>query len=117
MSIDGHSVLPLPVVLSKKGLTKKQRQQVWEPSPMNCFSGGFLANDLFFSPTSSSKEFAIAPKRALTVSFVAKAPRYSSMVCSVDGCHPKGTLRFSVTVNTTEFVSVWQGQSMVNCGV
>jgi len=116
ISVDGHSAVPLPVVLSKKGLSKKQREQVWERAEMSCFSSGFLANDVFFAPGPSSKGFVIAPNRALTVSFVARDPRYYSILCSADGCYPKGTIRFSVTVNSTDFVFVWQGRSMVNCG-
>jgi len=116
VSVDGHVALPLPVVVNKKGLSKKEREQVWELAKMSCFSGGFIPNEGFFSPSASSKAFAVAAKRALTVSFVTEDPRYYSILCSVDGCYPKGTIRFSVTVNSTDFVFVWHGRSMVNCG-
>jgi hypothetical protein len=108
--------LPLPVVVNKKGLSKKERKQLWELAKMGCFSGGFIPNEGFFSPSAQPKAFAVAAKRALTVSFVTKDPRYYSILCSVDGCYPKGTIRFSVTVNSTDFVFVWPGRSMVNCG-
>jgi hypothetical protein len=116
VSIDGHLTLLLPVVLDKKGLSKKERKRVWELAGMNCFSSGFLPNEIFFSPGTSSKLFAVTPKRALTVSFVAKDPRYYSVLCSAEGCYPKGTMRFSVTVNATDFVFVWPGRAMVDCG-
>jgi len=116
VSVDGHAALPLPVVVTKKGLSKKEREQVWELAKMSCFSGGFLPDEDFFTPNVPSKAFAIAAKRALTVSFVTKDPRYYSILCSVDGCYPKGAIRFSVTVNSTDFVFVWLGRSMVNCG-
>lgn len=116
VSVDGHVALPLPVVINKKGLNKKEREQVRELAKMSCFSGGFLPNEGFFSPSASSKAFAVAPNRALTVSFVTKDPRYYSILCSVDGCYPTGTIRFSVTVNSTDFVFIWHGRSMVNCG-
>jgi hypothetical protein len=115
-SVDGGIALPLPVVLTKKGLGKRERAQVWELAKMNCFSHGFLPNEAFLSPNSSSKALMITPENALTVSFVVKDPRHSSVLCSVEGCFPKGTMRFSVTVNTTDFVFVWPGKSMVHCG-
>lgn len=115
-SVDGRVTMPLPVVLTKKGLSKRERKKVWELTSMNCFSSGFLPNETFLSPNSASKVFAVNPKRALTVSFVTKDPRYYSVLCSADGCYPKGTMRFSVTVDATDFVFVWPGRAMVDCG-
>jgi hypothetical protein len=115
-SVDGHVALPLSVVRTKKGLSKKERKQAWELARMHCFSNGFLPNEDFFSPNASSKVFTVSPKRALTVSFVTKDPRYYSVLCSVEGCYPKGTIRFSVRVNTTDFVFIWPGRTMVYCG-
>jgi len=68
------------------------------------------------SPDASSKVFTVTQKKALTVSFVAKDPRYYSVLCSAEGCFPKGTIRFSVTVNSTDFVFIWPGRAMVYCG-
>jgi hypothetical protein len=115
-SVDGRIVLPLPVVHSKKGLSKRERTQVWDLASMNCFSSGFLPDQLFLSPNVSSKVSTVAPKSALTVSFVVKDPRSYSVLCSIEGCYPKGTIRFSVTVNSADFIFVWPGQSMVYCG-
>jgi len=115
-SVDGRITLPLPVVLTKKGLSKRERNQVWELASMNCFSSGFLPNEVFLSPNASPKAFTVTPKRALTISFVTKDPRYYSVLCSVEGCYPKGTIRFFVTVNETDFVFIWQGRAMVYCG-
>jgi hypothetical protein len=115
-SVDGHVALPLSVVLTRKGLSKKKRKQAWELARMHCFSNGFLANEDFFSPEASSKVFTVTPARALTISFVTKDPRYSSVLCSVEGCYPKGTIRFAVTVNATDFVFIWPGRTMVDCG-
>jgi hypothetical protein len=116
VSVEGHLALPLAVVMTKKGLNKRERKQVWEFASMHCFSSGFLPNEEFFSPLSSSRVFTVPRNKALTVSFVTKDPRYSSVLCSVEGCYPKGTIRFSVTVNTTDFVFTWPGRSMVYCG-
>ena len=115
-SVDGHVALPLPVVMTKKGLNKRERKEVWELASMYCFSSGFLPNQEFFSPIASSTVFTVPRNKALTISFVTKDPRYSSVLCSVGGCYPKGTIRFSVTVNTTDFVFTWPGHSMVDCG-
>jgi hypothetical protein len=115
-SVDGRIASALPLILTNKKLSKKERNQVWELASMNCFSSGFLENETFFSPNASSKVFTVAPKKALTVSFVAKDPRYYSVLCSTEGCYPKGTVRFSVTVNAADFVFTWPGRAMVYCG-
>jgi hypothetical protein len=115
-SADGYVALPLSGVLTKKGFSKIEGKQVWDLARMHCFSNGFLANENVFSPNPSSKVFTVAPRKALTVSFVTRDPRYYSVLCSVEGCYPKGTIRFSVTVNTTDFVFSWPGRSMVDCG-
>ncbi|MFY9842718.1 MAG: hypothetical protein WA718_15810 [Terriglobales bacterium] len=115
-SVEGRTTSLLPVVLSKKGLRKKERRQAWELASMNCFSSGFLPHEVFFSPNTSSTVFTVTPKTALTVSFVVKDPRNYSVLCSVEGCFPKGTMRFSVTVDATDFVFIWQGRNMVYCG-
>ena len=115
-SVDGHLVAPIPLVLTKKGLHKRERKQVWELASMNCFARGFLSSKELLPSTASSTGLTVAPKSALTVSFVTKDPRYDSVLCSVDGCFPKGTVRFSVTVNGTDFVFIWRGRDMVYCG-
>ena len=115
-SIDGRVVLLLPVVLTKKELSKRQRNQVWDLASMSCFSSGFLPHEAFLSPNAPSKLFTATPKRALTVSFIIKDPRYSPVLCSLEGCYPKGIIRFSIAINTTDFVFSWAGRDMVNCG-
>jgi hypothetical protein len=115
-SVDGRVALLLPVALTKKGLSKKERKKVWELASMNCFSTGFLPHESFWSPNDTSNVFAVDPNHALTVSFVTKDPRNNSVLCSADGCYPKGIIRFSVTVNATDFVFIWPGRTMVDCG-
>jgi len=115
-SFDGHLALPLSIVLSKKGLGKKERAQTWELARMHCFTSGSFPIQYFFSPNSSSPAFIVNPKTALTVSFVTRDPRNYSVRCSLEGCFPKGTMRFSVTVNATDFVFVWSGRDVVYCG-
>jgi hypothetical protein len=115
-SIDGHLVAPLPVVLTKKGLHKKERRQVLELASMNCFTSGFLLSKDLLPSSTSSTVLKVAPNSSLTVSFVTKDPHYNSVLCSVEGCYPKGAVRFSVTVNTSDFVFLWRGRDMVYCG-
>jgi len=113
-SVDGHITLPLPVVLAKDGLNKRQGNQVWDLASMSCFSSGFFPNEVFLSPNASTK--VLAPRNSLTVSSVVKDPRNYSVICSSEGCFPKGTIRFFVTVNATDFVFVWPGREIVYCG-
>jgi len=56
-SVDGHVTLPLPVVLTKKGLSKRERKKAWDLTRMNCFSSGFPRNEIRLSPNSASKVF------------------------------------------------------------
>ncbi len=116
LSVDGHAALALAVVPTKKGLNKRERKQVWELRKMSCFSSGFLSTENFFSPSASSRVFTVAPQSALTISFVTQDPRNYPFRCSMEGCYPTGTMRFHVTVNTTDYVFVWPGRSSVNCG-
>ena len=116
VGVDGNIALPLPVVLTKKGLNKKERKEALELSKLHCFSSGFFPNHDFVSSPPASKVVTLAPNTSLTVSSVTKDPRNYSLLCSVEGCYPKGTIRYSVTVNSTDFVFVWPGRSMAYCG-
>ena len=115
-SFDGHMALPLSVVVSKKGIGKKERAQTWELARIHCFARGDFPIQNFFSQTASSDAFIVGPKKALTVSFVTKDPRNYSVLCSLQGCYPKGMIRFSVTVDATDFVFVWPGRDVAYCG-
>lgn len=115
-SVDGRLISPLPVVRTKKGVSKKERDQVRELASMNCFTNGFLPSGAFLPQSVTSKPLAVNPKAALTVSFVTKDPRYYPILCSVEGCYPKGTIRFFVTVNATDFIFIYLGRAMIDCG-
>ena len=114
--LDGHAASALSVALADKGLSKRQRKQVWQLEKMSCFSGGFLSRENFFQSNPSSRVFTVAPRTALTVSFVTKDPRKYSLHCTAEGCQPIGMMRFYVTVNTKDYVFVWPGSSAVYCG-
>jgi hypothetical protein len=115
-SVDGRLITPIPLVPTRKGLGKKERENVWEFPGLDCFSSGFLPNGTLLPQNDSSKALTVNPKAALTVSFVTKDPRYYPIQCSAEGCYPKGTIRFFVRVNTTDFVFAYPGSAMVYCG-
>jgi len=114
--VDGHTALPLWVALTNKGFRKRDRKEIWELSKMHCFKTGFASKESFFSADTPSKIFTIRPRTALTISSVTMDPRLSSAVCSVDGCHITGTIRYYITVNSRDYVFVWPGRSVVHCG-
>jgi len=120
ISVDGHAASPLWVVPAGKKLNKKERESkpdVVELGKIHCFTSGFLSNDSFFSANASSQVLTVAPRSALTVSSVIRDPRrYHSVRCSVDGCHPTGTIRYFLRVDNKDYVFVWPGRSAVYCG-
>lgn len=120
ISVDGHAA-SLPWIVAPGGkISKKERkskQDVVGLSEMHCFTSGFLSRDNVFSASSSSEVFNVAPGAASTVSSVIRDPRrYHSLLCSVEGCYPTGTIRYYVTVNSQDYVFVWPGRSAVYCG-
>ena len=115
-SIEGHVAFPLSVVPTNKGLTRRKQTQAWELTKMTCFLSGFLAHENYFSPTDFSRVFTVPAKSALKVSFITQDPRKYPFRCSMEGCYPTGTMRFYVTINTTDYVFIWLGRSSVNCG-
>ena len=118
VSVDGHTALPLEVIVADKYLNKnksKSRSAAVEIQRMHCFTSGFLPAENIFS--SKSSRVLVAPAgKSLTVSFVIRDPRYYSLLCSMEGCHPTGTIRYYLTVNMHDYVFVWPGRSAVDCG-
>lgn len=114
--VDGHTALPLWIALTNKGVKKHDRKEIWELSKMQCFTRGFSSKENFFSADNLSKIFTIHPRTALTISSVTMDPRLSSTLCSVEGCHITGTIRYYITVNSRDYVFVWPGRSVVYCG-
>lgn len=117
--IDGRVVSLPSVILPDKKLSKRERKKktnVVEPDKMQCFATGFLSHEHFFSADGSSQTLNVYPKTALTVSSVVRDPRSYPLRCSVEGCHPVGTIRYYLTVNTQDYVFVWPGRSAIYCG-
>ena len=115
-SVDGRAAPPLWVGPTNKGFKKRDRKEFWELSKMYCFKGGFSSKENYFSAHEPSKIFTIPPGTAITISSVTTDPRHSALLCSVDGCHVTGTIRYYITVNRKDYVFVWPGHSVVYCG-
>lgn len=114
--VDGRAAMPLRIALTNKGVNKHDRKNVWELSKMYCFKTGFASSENFFSADDSSRSFKVRPRTALTISSVTKDPRNLPLLCSVDGCHFTGTIRYYIRVARTDYVFVWPGRSVVYCG-
>lgn len=116
VSVDGHMALPLRVAADGKGLSKRDRKDLWDLTKMHCFQTGFASRESVFSSSASTQIFTVRPKTSITISFVIKDPRTSAVLCSVDGCHLQGKVRYYVTVNLRDYIFVWPGRSVVYCG-
>jgi hypothetical protein len=111
--VDGRNLFPLPAVTSKS-LAKGEHDQVHELASMSCFSNDPRPDEIVLASETSSM-FTVIPGKELTISLIAKDPRYYSILCSVEGCFPKGAIRFDVTVNSMDFVFLWEGGEMSYC--
>lgn len=116
VSVDGYIALPLRVAAGGKGLNKRDRKDTWDLTKMHCFQTGFASRESALSSSASTQTFTVRPKTSITISFVTKDPRTSAVLCSMDGCHLKGKVRYYVTVNHRDYVFVWSGRSVVYCG-
>jgi hypothetical protein len=118
ISVDGHPASPLSIIPANKHLNKKEagRSDVAELNKMNCFTSGFVSGDNFFSPNNLSQTLSVLPGNALTVSTVIRDLRSYSVRCSVEGCHPTGTIRYYIKVNDMDYVFVRPGRSVTYCG-
>lgn len=119
ISIDGRTVSIPWVALPGKKLNKHERRSktnVVEAEKLQCFTSGFLSHDHLFSADTASATVSVSPKTALTVSSVVRDPRSYPLRCSVEGCHPIGTIRYYLTVNSQDYVFLWPEQSAIHCG-
>lgn len=119
ISIDGRVVSLPGVILPGEKLNKHERENkanMVMPQKMECLSSGFLSHEHLFSADGRSQTLSVPPKTALTVSSVVRDPRSYPLLCSVDGCHPTGTIRYYLTLNSQDYVFVWPGQSAIYCG-
>jgi hypothetical protein len=112
-NVDGRSA-PLFSESTGNDTKKKERTDASESGETHCFRGGSTLS--VFSIRTSTQTFTIRPKTAVAVLFATKDPRDTALLCSMDGCHMTGTLRYSITVNHRDYVFVWPGHSIVYCG-
>lgn len=118
VTIDGCIVPQLTAVTSHEHLKRQlqKRTDAIDTGRLSCFSKGFLAKDNFFPQFDGAVTLIVQPHTLLTVSSVIKDPRHYSILCSLDGCFPKGMIRYSIRVGSHDYVFKWPGASLVNCG-
>lgn len=119
ITVDGHLVSPLLVHASIKGTKKKHPDKgtdVIDIQQLHCFDSGTLSSEKFFSQQQPSSAVIVEPQKSLTVSGVIKDPRHYPLLCSADGCFPKGMVRYSIRVGGHDYIFSWDGRSIANCG-
>lgn len=119
ITVDGHLVSPLSVDSSIKGAKKKHSNEgadVVDIRKLHCFNTGNLSSENFFSLTQPSAGVIVKPQSSFTVSGVIKDPRHYPLLCTADGCFPKGMIRYSIRVGGHEYIFSWDGRSVMNCG-
>lgn len=118
ISVDGRLTSLLSVVGSRQNRKNqfKNGAGTVENGSLHCFTSGFLSSENFLSTIGPQPTLVVAPGGALAVSGVIQDPRSYSLLCSVDGCFPKGAIRYAIRVGSHEYVFIWPGHSIVNCG-
>ncbi len=117
ISLEGHFAGPLSVASAVTQSSKREkRMDRLSLDKLHCFTSGYLSADNLFSANSSFEQFTVYPGTATTISFVIRDPRSYGVRCSIQGCYPTGTIRYFLTVNSHDYVFVWPGQSVLNCG-
>ncbi len=117
-TVDGQTVLPLPVssgTMQAFGKRLRPGRNV-DVAILRCFATGFLSDDHFFSLSGQKPELKVEPRSYVKVSAVIKDPRYYPIVCSVNGCLPKGSIGYSVQVGSQDFIFVRPGRALTDCG-
>lgn len=117
ITVDGHLASLLSVDSSRKGYkNKKDPTNVVHSGKLYCFTSGFLSSENFLSGVDPPRTWTVDPRGSLTVSGVFLDPRHYSLRCSVEGCFPKGSIRDAIHVGGHEYVFIWPGHSVLNCG-
>jgi len=114
-SVEGHVTPPLSIATARD-LNNGHRKELWDLNKLSCFKTRFAPSGEVFTASSSPQVFTVRPKTAVTISFVTKDPREFPVLCSIDGCHIKGSVRYYLTVDHRDYVFVWSGRSIVYCG-
>lgn len=118
-TIDGRIVSPLPVLsraTQPLGKRIQHDRNAVDVALLHCFASAFLSDRHFFSLHGSTTELEIEPRSHVTVSSVIRDPRNYPILCSVDGCLPKGTIGYSIQVGSQDFIFIRPGRSLTDCG-
>ena len=113
MTVDGRIVSPLAVSDTRH---RQKNENSFAIASLYCFSSGFLSHENVLTVKEQSPELTVEPQKSLTVSSVVRDPRPYPILCSTDGCLPKGMIRYSIQVGAHEYVFIWPGRSLFNCG-
>lgn len=119
MTVDGHAVPPLSIIRVSKASDLKRSKNlpnIVEIEKLYCFRSGFLSDTSFLPTNGQPSGLTVAPQHSLTVSSVIRDPRHYPILCSTEGCLPKGTIRYGIRVGSHDFVFIWPGRSIANCG-
>ena len=116
IAVDGRIAPPLSIDASRKARGESNsRTNVVRSGKLYCFTSGFLSSENLVGADSPSA-FVVGPRSSLSISSVFQDPRHYSILCSLDGCFPKGSIRHAIRVGGHEYIFVWPGRSVVNCG-
>jgi len=119
IAIEGHLSSPLSINSgikhAKRNRNSKTKDSV-DIRNLHCFESGSLSGENFFPTQQSSSTMLVKPQSSLTVSAVVRDPRHYPLLCTVEGCFPKGTIRYSIHVGRHEYIFSWNGHSLMNCG-
>lgn len=117
-AVDGRLVAPLSVGSNIKRVKKKPSHDATEVDTRNlhCLNNDRPAGKGATSLHQASLVVTVPPQSSSTVSAVVRDPRPYPLLCSTDGCFPKGTFRYSIRVGGHEYIFTWDGHSVINCG-
>ena len=119
ITVDDHFVSPLSMDSRAKAVKKQHSPEGTDAlslRDLHCFMDGYLSSGSSLSSQPTSSGTAVPPYSSSTVSGVIKDPRHYSLLCTADGCFPKGTIRYSIRVGGHEYIFTWNGRLLLNCG-
>lgn len=118
ITVDGHIVQPLSISSGQR-----ERKETTKTDPgtiairtLYCFSSGFLPLEKVLPMNNEASALTVDPQHSLTVSSVIRDPGHYPMLCSVNGCFPKATVRYSIRISGHDFIFIWPGGWIASCG-
>ena len=114
--VDGYAATPPILVADGARAANNDPAKIVAFSSLSCFRNANLATEKVFSAGHLSEVLSVAPGAAFTVSSLVKDPRNYAVRCSIKGCYPTGTIRYYVRIGGHDYVFVWPGTSIADCG-